>query len=545
MSIKNTYKFRPNIDIGSLDAENDKLLINAFVEKNEFQLLKEFENNKCIVLGRTGSGKSALLKYLETSNSNIKRIDPQSMSLRHLSNSTIINYFKSYEVNLDLLFKVLWRHVFIVEIIKLIYGTDIPKSKRYLEWIKEKAKNDKSRKIAIDYLAKWEDHFWEHTEHRIKEIEKKVESNYYKAIEGEDEIFKLQNDEIKEHPQYGRIKEVIKYKAEKVINESQVEALKGILDILKEDILKKSQKKYYIIIDDLDKEWVANTIVYDLIKALFETIKEFTAMPNLKIIIALRSNIHKKIFKENVSRGIQREKYNDMYLDIIWSREELELLINNRLRELMRAQYTNETPKIEDILPDESKREKSGFDYILDRTFNRPRDIIDFFNKCFKYANGKTKISREIIKQAEVDYSVERLNALEDEWLENYGKMDVIFSFLKGCKNGFSLIDIKTKAEESFLEQLTTDKVKLLTNKELKCFFDNFAKNLEVMPLLKKILHLLFDVGIIGIKITPQDSIQFASNSHNVFNIDEINEETKFYVHKMFVRALKIIQIDN
>lgn len=473
MKIRSTYKFRPNVDIGSLDAENDKFLMNAFVEKDEIGYLRDIDDNKCIILGRTGSGKSALIMKLENNGSEIKRIDPVSMSLRHLSNSTIINYFKSYEVPMELFYKVLWRHVFIVEIIKLYYGNDISKSKIQLEWWKGQLKKDKKKQLAVDYLVNWEDKFWEETEYQIKEMESRMEKSFKNEIKDEAELYNLTGEEAKKDPQYETIKKKVRYKAEKVINESQVEAIKDIMGLLKDELMPKSQKKLYIVIDDLDKEWVANSIVYDLIKALIDTIKDLRKLSNLKIIIALRSNIHRKIFRENISRGVQREKYDALYLNLKWSAKELEDLINKRLKELMREKYTKESPKIYDIIPATIK-EKSGFEYMLDRTFYRPRDIIDFFNKSIKYADGKTRISRENIREAENEYSLERLNALDDEWLENYGKMDILYSFLKNAKNGFNIEDIKEKAGLSFVEQIAADKINDLKNHELICLFNNY-----------------------------------------------------------------------
>lgn len=173
------YKFNRNTDIGSLDAENDKFLLTAFVDKNDISILRNMDDPKCILLGRTGCGKSALVRFLEEKEENLIRIDPESMSLRHLSNSDIINYFKKLDVKMDLFYKVLWKHVFIVELIKLYFDNDLSKSRGILDWIKSKI-DDKyiKKKQSIEYLEKWEDKFWENTEYRIKELETSLESRF-------------------------------------------------------------------------------------------------------------------------------------------------------------------------------------------------------------------------------------------------------------------------------------------------------------------------------------------------------------------------------
>jgi GTPase SAR1 family protein len=115
-------KFTRNLDIGSLEAEDDNFLISAFIEKQDSTVLQETDNQKCIIVGRTGTGKSALIRRLIEGEENVSQIRPEEMSLKYLSNSDILEYFRKLDVKLDLFYKVLWKHVFIVEILKLYYG---------------------------------------------------------------------------------------------------------------------------------------------------------------------------------------------------------------------------------------------------------------------------------------------------------------------------------------------------------------------------------------------------------------------------------------
>ncbi|MCD4723664.1 MAG: hypothetical protein K8R63_02390 [Bacteroidales bacterium] len=540
--MKIQYKFKRNVDIGSLDAENDKFLISAFVDKNDLSILQNINDPKSIILGRTGTGKSALINYLETKEKNVVRIEPESMSLRHLSNSNIINYFKDLDVKLDLFYKVLWKHVFIVELIKVHFDNNISKSKSVLEWLKSQF-SDKSKKHSIEYLETWGDRFWENTEYRIRELETSLESRFLGSLGGNiqlKDLIELSSKVEAEQKDTKRIKYEVITKAQKVINETQLEHIKNIIDLMKEKIFNKTQKKYFIVIDDLDKEWVSNAIVYDLIKALIETIKEFSKIPNVKIIIALRTNIHKKIFKINIARGIQREKYNHLYLDIRWEKEELKRLINYRLRELMKGTYTNDSPTIDDILPDSSKKSISGFDFIIENSFLRPRDIIDFFNKCIKYADGKTKITRDILKAAYEEYSHERLRALNDEWLENYGNLHCLYGFLKGQSNGFTCSGIEDVASEYFLQMIVDDEVITLTT-EYQKKFSEFGNTFECNKLLMPVLVTLYEIGLLGIKLSPDKKLEYIYESYTAIEQVDIKMETKFYIHPMFKKALRVI----
>lgn len=51
-----------NIEFGRLDAESDKSILNYFVQTGS---VEEVKKGKYLVLGRKGSGKTAIFKYLE------------------------------------------------------------------------------------------------------------------------------------------------------------------------------------------------------------------------------------------------------------------------------------------------------------------------------------------------------------------------------------------------------------------------------------------------------------------------------------------------
>jgi hypothetical protein len=206
----------------------------------------------------------------------------------------------------------------------------------------------------------------------------------------------------------------------------------------------------------------------------------------------------------------------------------------------MREKYTKASPSIIDILPTKVKHSKSSWDYILERTFMRPRDVIDFFNKCIKNADGKTKISMSIIKEAEKEYSHERLRALNDEWLENYGELYASYSFMKKIKNGFKIEDIVEKAEKHFIELHTEDLVNSLKG-DLKKILLDYESNSDIKKSLRRSLVLFHEVGLIGIKISPDEKIKYSYNSYELIEDTDLEEDSRFFVHPMFVSALKIL----
>src|SRR5690554_4526125 len=125
------YRLNSSLNFGAPDAETDDLLFEVFVENNAVTEVLDTRSQKSILLGRTGSGKSAIIRYLENQHEDVQRIEPEALSLQFLSNSTILKYFRGLGINLNLFYKVLWKHVFIVELLKLYFKDDFDQGKKH------------------------------------------------------------------------------------------------------------------------------------------------------------------------------------------------------------------------------------------------------------------------------------------------------------------------------------------------------------------------------------------------------------------------------
>ena len=104
------FKFRKTDTIGAASAEDDaEFLEDCFVETEEYEVIKDQKDIRQIVLGRTGSGKSALFEYLKLKYPDrVISIEPHELALTHVSNSSVIRYFSDLGVNLDPFYKLLW-----------------------------------------------------------------------------------------------------------------------------------------------------------------------------------------------------------------------------------------------------------------------------------------------------------------------------------------------------------------------------------------------------------------------------------------------------
>ena len=95
----------------------------------------------------------------------------------------------------------------------------------------------------------------------------------------------------------------------------------------------------FVLIDDLDKFWVEEPILYELIRGLILEIYDWSRVPNVKIIYALRDNVLHRLERDYRSRSYQREKLADQQMRLQWTHPELIELVDMRFARLARAPW--------------------------------------------------------------------------------------------------------------------------------------------------------------------------------------------------------------
>ena len=79
MAKKSAIKLRPGANIGAPAAEDDHAYLrDCFVDLPLVDALKDIGSPHSILLGRTGSGKSAMIWHLSETLANTSRVDPKS-----------------------------------------------------------------------------------------------------------------------------------------------------------------------------------------------------------------------------------------------------------------------------------------------------------------------------------------------------------------------------------------------------------------------------------------------------------------------------------
>lgn len=498
------------------------------------QVIEDSDDPRRIIVGRTGSGKTALLTKIVEEDKVIS-VSPDSLALEYISNSTILKFLSQIGVKLDIFFRLLWRHVFTVEILKKHFQIYNEKSKNdFVERVKKLFRSEKNAK-ALDYLEKWGKSFWEETEYRIKEVTTKLEEDLKASISSILPALSLGVENASRLSEEQK-QEVIK-RAQTVVNEVQIRELSAIIDLIR-DILTDSKKKYHVIIDRLDEDWIEENLRYRLIRALIETVRDFKKVRHVKIIVALRVDLLDRVFRQTRDSGFQEEKYESLYLNLNWTKEHLIDVLNARINFLVKQRYTKQQVTYRDILP-KSVDQQLTIDYILERTLMRPRDVILFFNRCIALAIDRPSITAKMIKEAEGEYSRMRLRSLADEWTSDYPKLiDFATALLKKRSKSFTIAEITKDEIEEFCLKF------VIENPQEKDSFSLMAREVVDSALLtedfrKSIIRTFYRVGLVGLKLERHEAVSWSTKRPTISEA-ELNSNVKVYIHPCFWRILGI-----
>jgi hypothetical protein len=538
---QDSIRFKKTDVVGFADAESDhEFLNNCFVETGNIEVLTDCNDPRCIILGRTGSGKTALVKRIIQTQEHCIEISPEELSLNYISNSNVIDFFDNIGVNLDLFYKLLWTHIFTVELIKNKYEITNPEKKvAFLDRIKSIVEKDRSKEKAIQYLETWGDKFWEETEARVKEITEEIEKTLKASAGGEYASINLNAEGAKRLNSTQKTE--LKERGTKVVNKIQIQDLNNLIKLLSEDIFSDKQNNFYIVIDKLDEEWIDSSVKHRLIKSLIESIKSFKRVSSVKIIIALRTDLKNRVIKNTISEGFQEEKYRSLYLELQWSRQYIRAILETRVSHLFESTYTKNNVQLSQILPNTDINKRKAADYIIDRTFLRPREAIIFLNICIKKAEGSTKITVGNIKAGEMEYSKDRMNSLEDEWRSDYPYLIKYTKIISDKHTPLKFKNLMQSLDDFALEMASLTQGDSDTDPIVKICKDYIYNNLtdeEIIP--KTTISLLYKVGIVGLKLNPHIGRQWSYLDEPEIPVSSISDETQIEVHETFWPILGI-----
>lgn len=387
------------VDFGDIDGLYDPN-INAYFIDNQYKK-PLLEDNKYFVIGRKGTGKSALYNWLhgnqvenEIMVSNKSFNDFPFEKLLQLSDDEFAkpNQYQS-----------IWKNIIFSELARLLV-------------------TDQSNPIDDE----------------LKELDK-----YIKHIFGVDltDLHKEVTRKVK------KTSNSIGYDSTSVRIESGMEVdlydgyknLTKINDRLKallSSYLKRYETKQYIIqFDQLDDNYTAyvnNANYIQCIISLFKSIYQINQSFRMdKIPVKVVAYLRSDIFNQFNRHDPESSRWEQYVLKLNWSIINKNDWYNSDLLKLLNARIKNSLPDIEGqspfhtvfnkhIIKLNANRSRCGtgediFKYIVHRTLQRPRDLIQFCIKIQAEVKDTNKFNYQSIINAEKEYSLWLLGEIENE----------------------------------------------------------------------------------------------------------------------------------
>jgi len=395
-------------EIGFESAEQEaEDLPDYYFDNDYYRKAASFSRNhsEFFFIGRTGSGKSAILEMIRQKKGDSLRIinvTEEDFAVQFLlSSPEVSNIPTQYR---QLAFKTLWKYVVIVNILKSLYGNDY-------RWANLIHGNNKDAYMLLNKFGE------------LTREQKTFTDQVISFLQRIQEISIANLGGIKKTS--GEAKNEL-YDLFKILHDFERQSLAEHL----------SRKYLYILIDDLDKNWTGSQDNIDLIQCLFDCIIELGTKfyGNVKFVVALRTDIFRQLnFR-------QTEKVRPYVTEINW--------YNNQLREIIELRLTSywkcSLEKALSRFPKTFKGEDT-LEFLIQRTMRRPRDLINFVNLCINEANMKSAryVSRASVRAAEKRYSRFRIEALLDEWKYVYPQLEVWIDSFAGRKFTISYSELK------------------------------------------------------------------------------------------------------
>lgn len=257
--------------------------------------------------------------------------------------------------------------------------------------------------------------------------------------------------------------------------------------------------------DRLDDSWdgseLAKSLLIGLLKATKEINDKYSARNSkgIHVVAFLRSDIY---------QGLQfddKDKHRAIEEEISWSPDLLRKMINARLPD-------NVT--VDEIFEEGDMRGGiSPFNYIVKRTFLRPREVIQFLQECQKRSGGgRTEISKETIREAEERYSGWKVDDLKQEYRRLFPEFGTLIETLRQTQHRYDSI-------EDFLA--------LLDQKAVDLVQKYGARNL---------MKRLFDASIIGVRLGNAGTARFRCEDSDLL----LPSTGSVYIHQSLYRGLNI-----
>lgn len=463
------------IEWGNDSAEKDPNLLKYFIPLPAIERL--LKRTKTFVIGRKGLGKSALRrKILEETGGWADNYFTEVMPTYQIFSSIINDSDINRNFNTDMFFQYVWLKFLyrkaLIEIGQRPLNAQNPVFTFAIELARS---NEQAPKSFLDVIREF-----------VSALKIKAGNLGEFGINVEKELRKEAEIDVYEHH------------------------LKKILDA-----------GYYAtwLVDDLDLGWNNSPISNNLLLGLLlcsSHVKEISQ--HLHILIFMREDAYRIL----LTHTTHSDKYRDIE-KISWNQDALVEMLSERIRFNFKSRNISIEGNVFNKVFPENVGKSITQNWLVERTLNRPRELIQFA-RIYSEKNDTTTPDSDILKDSELEYSNWKLEDLCTEYSNQYPNLLNLFNVWK-TKFYRQKYHLKFEEfEEIYLEIQYSANIDALWFREICAAND-----------AKVLLKILYEVGVVG------DYILGGQGGSKIFySFLEVHEPvfTEIQIHPCFRKAL-------
>ena len=423
-----------SLDLGASSAENEMRTLESYYLTTD-QFLKSIRGEANIVVGRKGSGKSAIFLQIRDrernkNNNIVLDLKPDGYKLIKFK-ELILDFLE--EGTFQHTIMAFWEYILLLEICYKILEKD---KERHLH---DHSIYDGYRALADLYNA--EDYVTEGDfSERMSTLMTKITTEYK---------FKY-SDKVNVRLSVPQITEMLYLHDVKALSENVINYM-------------KNKGTLWLLFDNIDKGWPTSGLKHEdllIVRALIDATRKLErqfdrARINVHSIIFLRNDVYDLLVKETSDRG----KEAKVLLD--WTDSDL-------LRELLRLRIVTNSDindqNFELLWPNICISHYNGEEssqFLIDRCLMRPRFLLNLINQCKSFA---INLNHEIISQDDIAkglaaYSTDLLTDISYELNDIAGNVnDLLYAFI-GSKSKISKEEVYAILIDFGLDESSLDEV--------------------------------------------------------------------------------------
>ncbi len=473
--------------LGDIRAEHDtNMLESSFWATTEYKSLLE-SYDRCIVVGRRGTGKSALVYMLskhwnkrpKTHILTITPLEEQIIGLRD-----VLKLFGDNYLHIKAGSKLAWRYAIYMEVITEM--TNHYKLKNYLD------------------TASIQPHILEWGARR-KNITAKIRRKLINILDSDN----------------------TKSPESRIADLSDAFELDLLEEVIQEAV-DKGNFQFVLFADKLDEGYTPDDLGVAIVDGFVQSVIDIKHILNEKVIAFafIRDNIYRAISKNDpdFTRNIEGQT-----LRLHWDEYNLFNLVCNRLRVAFNSDVENNARVWNAHTSDELKSLK-GFRFALKLTLYRPRDILVLLNDAFLRAGNQ---SRDTIIFDDIDTTAKtisnnRLNDLHKEYETVFPALDRFTNCFRNCPPDMSIEEACALVMDALKQDDVSNKLIL--------------QDLILSDNPRQVIQRLYSIGFVGLYNQTSSSYVFCHDGKDPDR--DFNADSRLLIHPCYLLALNSQSID-